>query len=276
LNDTRDINIIGKIIQTSLAKDKLHGHYDNLNSWLEESGLSSIEDIMYSEDLQKRYAKLLLVIYNRSEKTALIGTGESYILRILEALGDDIRDSKYPKLGKTFIKDHIDYYDNDDTTVVKEHYSFYKKRLSIIVSDDTSMNEARKELEKEIEGIVSSNFSATSIYTLFGNTKIKTFLESRGYESVLLPTIAEFKDTGFRELFFDYATPVHGRIPPQIYNLELILAGGAVGAGGVLLGVATLVRRLLKRIRKNKPQEDKPQENRDGLKRFITQVLEKI
>ncbi|EKD44253.1 MAG: hypothetical protein ACD_71C00195G0002 [uncultured bacterium (gcode 4)] len=276
LNDTRDINIIGKIIQTSLAKDKLHGHYDNLNSWLEESWLSSIEDIIYSEDLQKRYAKLLLVIYNRWEKTALIWTWESYILRILEVLWDDIRDEKYPKLQKTVVKDHIDYADDNNTAVAKEHYLFYKKRLPIIASDDTSMNEVKKELEKEIEDIVNSNFSATRIYALFGNTKIKTFLESQGYDSMLLPTLAEFNNTDFRGLIFAYEEPPLWRIPPQIYNLKLILAWGAVGAWWVLLWVATLVRRLLKRIRKNKPQEDKPQENRDGLKRFITQVLEKI
>lgn len=269
LNDTREINIVGKIVQTSIAKDKLHGHYANLNSWLEKSWLS-IEDIAYSEDLQKRYAKLLLVIYHRSEKTALIWTWESYILRILEALWDDIRDEKYPKLKKSFIKDHIDY-DDDNNAVVKQHFAFYRKRLPIIASNDTSMDETRRELEKEIEGIVNSNFSATSIYTLFSNKKIKTFLESRGYESILLPTIAEFNNTGVRELIFDYANPSFWRIQPQIYNLKLILAWGAMVAWWGLLWIATLMRRLLKKIRKNKPQE-----NKGSFKNPVIQVLEKI
>lgn len=268
LNDTREINIIGKIVQTSLAKDKLHGHYANLNSWLEESWLSSIEDITYSEDLQKRYAKLLLVIYNRWEKTALIWTWESYILRILEALWDDIRDEKYPKLQKTFIKDHIDYADDNNTAVAKEHYLFYKKRLPIIASDDTSMNEARKELEKEIESIVNSNFSATRIYSLFANKKIKTFLESRGYESILLPTLEEFNNTGFRGLIFAYAEPSLWRIPPQIYDLKQIIAWLTML---FWLGVFWLVK-WIKRLKRT----SRVQKVTDNLRRLVIQVSGKI
>lgn len=265
-NDTREINIIGKIAQTSLTKDKLHGHYANLNNWLEKSWLS-IEDIAYSEDLQKRYAKLLLVIYHRSEKTALIWTGESYILRILEALWDDIRDEKYPKLKKSFIKDHIDY-DDDNNAAAKQHFAFYKKRLPIIVSNDTSMDEIRKELEKEIENIVNSNFSATSIHTLLSNKNIKIFLESQGYDSVLLPTIEEFNNTGFRELFFDYANPPFWRIPPQIYNLKLILAWLTIL---FWLGVFWLVK-WIKRLKRT----SRVQKVTDNLRRLVIQVSGKI
>ncbi len=99
-NDTREINIIWKIIQASLTYDKIHEHFANLNWWLEKSWVS-LEDIYFNTDLQERYAKSLLIIHNQSEKKALVWIAESYLIRLLEAMWDDLNHESYPRLDKT-------------------------------------------------------------------------------------------------------------------------------------------------------------------------------
>ncbi len=195
-NDSRQINIVWKVVQTSLILDKMHEHYYNLNWWLLASGVHT-DEILYNNDLQSRYKKLLLVINNRSEKTTLVWTWENYILRVLEALWDDIHDESYPKLKRDY-KWKIEY--NKD--VLSQRLDFYKSRLQLLNKDYLLVV---NDLILLIDDIKDSNYSALKYYELFKNQNIKDFLSDNWFDTYLLPTMDEFENTAFRELFYDYA-----------------------------------------------------------------------
>lgn len=206
-NDSRQINIVWKVVQTSLILDKMHGHYYNLNWWLLASGVHT-DEILYNEKLQARYKKLLLVINNRSEKTTLIWTWENYILRVLEALWQDIAWEDYPKL-KRDMKWNIWYW----PSVLSERLEFYSSRLKSISNENNS--QIIDELLTSIKNIQQSNYSAFKYYELFENSEIKLFLEEKWFDNYLLPTIDEFENTWFRELFYDYSQTPEWMEPPK-------------------------------------------------------------
>lgn len=216
-NDIRELSIVGKIIQTSLTIDKLNEHYHHLNAWLSKSW-ESLDDIHYSEDLQKRYAKLLLTIHNRSEKVTLVWTAENYILRVLSLLWDDIAWENYPKLDKDPITDSIRYSEN----IMKKHLLYYKDRLPCIITTNNEVQELKNELEDSITQIVHSNLSAEEIYNFFKNKKIINFLKDNWHDTSLIPSIEEFKWSWFRELFYAYTKVPKWREPPKYYNFKLI------------------------------------------------------
>lgn len=242
-NDTREINIVWKIIQASLVLDKLHEHFSHLNWWLEKSWVL-LDDIYYSKDLQRRYIKMLLSIHHRSEKIALIWNAENYVLRIMESLWDDINDKNYPKLKKDF-KGHIDY----DNKVVRNHFEYYKERLQLITSDDMLVIELKKELNKELTNIINGNIEAEDIYKLFNNKIIKKILEKNWKDIFPIPTIEEFKNTPFRKLFFDYAETPTWRTAPKIYKTNHIVAW-AWALGSIILW--WIITFFVKRSKKKK------------------------
>lgn len=209
-NDLRQVNIVWKVVQTSLILDKMHEHFQNLNWWLLASWFN-VDNILYDENLQSRYKKLLLVINNRSEKTTLIWTWENYLLRVLEWLGEDINQESYPKLERNW-KWGISYNNN----VLNQRMDFYLDRLSNIQWDE----EVIEELNNSIENLKNSNFSATEYYNLFKNDKINQFLEQNWLDTNMLPTLEEFKNTAFRELFFDYAKNAQWMEPPKNWDTE--------------------------------------------------------
>ncbi len=206
-NDSRQINIVWKVVQSSLILDKMHGHYYNLNWWLLASWVHT-DEILYNSDLQSRYKKLLLVINNRSEKTTLIWTWENYLLRVLEALGEDIAWENYPKLERN-MKWNIWYW----TSVLSDRLSFYSSRLKSISNENNS--HIVDELLSNIQNIKQSNYSALKYYELFENKTIKSFLAQNWYDTYLLPTLSEFENTSFRELFYDYADTPEWMEPPK-------------------------------------------------------------
>ncbi len=243
-NDSREINIVWKVIQASLTLEKVHEHYANLNAWLDNSDIS-LEAVHYNPDLQKRYQKTSLVTYHRSEKIALVWIGENYILRCLEALWQDINSDSYPKLWKDF-KWHIEY----GSDSVNAHFDFYKWVLSFMnwdIDDETKL--FKTELEKWLMHIQLSEYSANSIYKLFQNKTISSYLEKHNYDRYPIPTLQEFENTPFRRLFFDYAKTPFWRTPPKIYDFSKIwMYASSIG----LLGIFALWGwlRNLKRIRK--------------------------
>lgn len=240
-NDTREINIIWKIIQASLVLDKINEHYSHLNWWLENSWVL-LDQIYYSNDLQTRYKKMLLSIHHRSEKIALIWNAESYILRLLECFWDNIRDDSYPKLKKDY-KWHIEY----DFNVISNHLSYYKDRLSFVDSNDEYIIQAKIELNKEIENLIKWKFEAKDIYWLFGNQILKSFLEKHWFDSFPIPTIEEFKDTPFRKLIFDYAETPEWRTPPKIYKIENYLINWGIWISLFIAGFIWFLIRISKK-----------------------------
>lgn len=252
-NDTREINIIWKIIQASLVLDKLNEHYSHLNWWLENSWVL-LDQIYYSNDLQTRYKKMLLSIHHRSEKIALIWNAESYILRLLECFWDNIRDDSYPKLKKDY-KWHIEY----DFNVIKSHLTYYKDRLSFVDSTEEEVIRAKSELNKEIENLIKWRLEAKDIYWLFGNQILKNFLEKYWFDSFPIPTIEEFKDTPFRKLIFDYAETPNWRTPPKIYKIEEYIINWWISLSLIIAGLIWFkIRRLKKKKQiKNNTEETK-------------------
>lgn len=212
-NDSRHVNVIWKVVQTSLILDKMNDHHFNLIAWIRNSGVS-IDEILYNDDLLKRYHKLLLVINNRSERIALIWTSESYLLRILETIWEDINAEDYPKLERDW-KGHINY----NNWVITERFEFYKNRILSL-----DIEEWFKEiLISEIDNLISKNFSALEIYSFFRNKVINEFLENNWRDSIFLPTLEEYNNTAFRELFYDYAKKPIWMTPPKNYNITKVL-----------------------------------------------------
>lgn len=293
-NDTREINIIWKIIQASLSMDKIHEHFYNINWWLENSWVS-LEEIYYNKDLQTRYAKTLLVVHNQAEKKALIWIAESYILRLLESMWDNIRHQNYPRLDKNlwfvlnkfttwYIESNWDTEKNEnylklikslkwmiswqidyDEKVIKEHFNYLKDRLSLVISDDESIIDVRNEINREITNILNWNLSAKDIYKLFKNKKIKGFLENNWYDKYPFPTIEEFDNTPFREVFFTYTKTPNWRTPPKIYDFEKIFkqTGSILGwLISVWIGWFFVKRKRKKKI-ENKKVETNEVENKE-------------
>lgn len=246
-NDKREINIIWKIIQASLVLDKINEHYSHLNWWLENSWVL-LDQIYYSKDLQTRYSKMLLTIHHRSEKTALIGNAENYILRLLECFWDDINNKDYPKLKKDF-KWHIEY----DFNVTKNHFSYYKDRLSFIDSNDEEIIQAINELNKEIELLIKRKLQAEDIYKLFSNQILKKYLEKSWFDFFPIPTMEEFENTPFRELFFDYAKTPEWRTAPKIYKFDEYLINWWIWLSAFIAGMIWL---LIRKSKKKKKKED--------------------
>lgn len=284
-NDARAINIVWKVIQASLTLDKVHELEVNLNAWFNNSWIS-LEEIHYNTELQKRYYKTLLVMYNRWEWTTLVWIGENYVLRCLEALWQDVHSDLYPKLKKSDVWDidlskindfnslykvwldyiikkiswHIDY---DKEKI--EHFDFYKWIVSSInwLGDDETVL-FKEELLKEIVNIQALDYSFNSIYKLFQNKKIRKFLEKSGYDRYPIPILSELENTAFRRLFFDYAKTPDWRTPPKIYNFKQI----ATYAWWISLVWLAWLISLFRKFRKRKKQVVREEES-------VHQVLEK-
>lgn len=246
-NDLKQINIVWKVVQTSLILDKIHEHFFNLNGWLLASGVHS-DEVLYNEDLQTRYKKLLLVINNRSEKTTLIWTWENYILRILESFWQDINSEEYPKLKRDF-KWKI-YYNSD---IVKERLDFYISKFKSLEYVNPIFV---KELISLIENIKESNLSAIKYYELFRNDNIKEYLASQWFDTYLLPTKEEFTNTAFRELFYDYAKTPIWMEPPKNWNeyKETFIYSSTIWLLWSILWFFWIKKKLKNRKKKNQAQ----------------------
>lgn len=292
-NDSRAINIVWKIIQASLTLDKVHELGVNLNAWFNNAWIP-LEEIHYNKELQKRYYKALLVMYNRWEWTTLVWLGENYVLRCLDALWYDINDNSFPKLKKSDIWEinlskindfhsfyktwldilakviswHVDY-DREK----EEHYNFYNWILSFSDWDDNNETIAlKKELLKEIHHIQKSNYSSNSIYKLFKNKIISDYLKDHNYDNYPIPTLAELENTPFRRLFFDNAKTPEWRTPPKTYNFKMMW-GVASWIWFILLW--SLWKLLWNRRRKRKnPQKSSVQASKPS-SQLVTDNLEK-
>lgn len=202
-NWEKQINIVWKIMQSSLIQDKINSHYTHVHWWLERSN-ENIDKIIYNNELQNRLRKLILIINNRSEKKALIGTLENYIIRILESKWISIDTLDYPQLEKNW-NWQILYWPE----TAKNRLKFYQKRLHQYEDNDYEI--------ELIQKVIDSNLSAEAIYNFFSNPKIKTDLDKSWFDTSLLPTIEEYYWWKFRWLFFDYQKTPIWRKPPETY-----------------------------------------------------------
>lgn len=207
-NWEKQINIVWKIIQTRLIQTKIDEHYYNINSWLERSN-EDIDKIIHDNNLQNRYRKLILVVNNRSEKTALIWCLENYILRFLDSKWINTSWENFPKLELNW-KWQIKYSSEE----INQRFSFYEE----IVSKNTD----NKEVLNMLNEIIKSNYSAENIYKFFTNKEIKNQLKSAWFDTSLLPTIEEYYGKWFRNIFFDYQKTPIWRKPPETFlkNIE--------------------------------------------------------
>lgn len=255
-NGATEINVVWKIIQASLTLDKLPDHYSHLNWWFEKSWIP-LEEIYYNEDLQKRYIKAILIIHNKAEKQALIWFAESYIIRVLESLWDDILDDSYPKLKKTFTWKIITWETIYTDEVKKEHFSYYMDRAKCVANNDSSRNEVKKELIKEIKNIIEKNFNAKDIYRLFKNKTIVNHLENKGYDKYFIPTLDELVNNPFRELIFSYANTPEWWTSPQINDYEKVVNNIWIGIVWLISWLAWSGRVLYKKRKKKNSQNNK-------------------
>lgn len=209
-------NIIWKIMQASLLKDKLNLELENIINWSNKWWIT-VDEIFNSVELKTIIEKMRLLTNNKSEKQTLDWISENYILRILSTI-DDINSPKYPTIEISKKKQLI-----NNTSERINRLKEYKKIIISLNKPDLIDVELKNLIINYLDDLINSKLNVNVQFKLFKDIEIKKYLESKWEELKFFPNLEELKwGSDFRNKFFRYTRFEEWKVGPKINKLDYI------------------------------------------------------